>query len=552
MAPNKPLEILYHPINDAQKEVSKKWDKSKLLILEGVAGAGKAQPLDSIVMTPCGPKEMQYISVGEEVLTTTGITTVVGVFPQGVKPVFVVKFNDGTEVKCCGEHLWEVNVLDKDCKKVKSTEELRKGLFRSDGRALYSIDACEPAQFESSVIQVVDPYLLGFILAKGAVFDNTVILQIPSPHSLKKLRLCLPQGYKLTRSNSKSRQDFLLTHEEGKNIISEFLCSLGLSHKTVYERSIPRDYLYADIDQRKRLLQGLMDGDGGHRGKYPEYYTSSPALKDSVCTLVQSLGGLCYVSERQPYYLNENEKVVSQHTAYILRINIPFNPFTLPRKSERFVSRKRVGVKRHIVSILPAGFEECQCISLNGENKLYLTNGFTPTHNTSSALAHSLIDLQKNKIKKLMLCRPTVAVEEDLGHLPGDMNEKLMPWMGSFLDVLGDMSHAKDFQHMNVELVPIGMLRGRTVKNAVLVVDEAQNLSYAQLVCAVTRVGFNGKIVLCGDPTQSDLRYSPNPFKQISERLEIVEGCNVIRFTKEHQVREPFINDVLDALNSWE
>lgn len=182
--------------------------------------------------------------------------------------------------------------------------------------------------------------------------------------------------------------------------------------------------------------------------------------------------------------------------------------------------------------------------------KLGIFLGVAGTGKTTAALGQALSDLQNKKVHKIVLCRPTVAIDEDIGFLPGDTTEKLMPWLGAFSDVLGDISHNKleDFQE-NIEIVPVGMLRGRTIKKAVLIVDEAQNLSYNQLKCIITRVGIGGKIILCGDISQSDLPYSPNPLSVISKKVSHVEGVSLFNFTKEDQMREPFIIDILHALN---
>lgn len=181
-------------------------------------------------------------------------------------------------------------------------------------------------------------------------------------------------------------------------------------------------------------------------------------------------------------------------------------------------------------------------------SKLVILTGVAGSGKTAGAVGQAFLDLMNKKITKLVLCRPTVAIEEDIGFLPGDINEKMLPWLGPFADVLGDFSNNAlvDFP---VEIVPVGMLRGRTIKNAVLIVDEAQNLTHNQIKCICTRVGKNGKIVLCGDSSQNDIGYKVTPLDEACKRLINVEGVSIFRFAESDQLREPFINLVVKALS---
>lgn len=187
-------------------------------------------------------------------------------------------------------------------------------------------------------------------------------------------------------------------------------------------------------------------------------------------------------------------------------------------------------------------------VKLRWDNsKLLILRGPAGTGKSNCAVGQALVDIANKRSKLVMLARPTVSCEEDLGFLPGDLSEKLGAWMGAFRDVLGDITTAK-LEDFPVELVGVGMLRGRTVKNATLIVDEAQNLTYSQLKCIVTRVGKGGRVVLCGDSTQSDLRCNYSPLDDISKKLMNVEGACVINFSEKDQVREPFVNAVIEAL----
>lgn len=145
-----------------------------------------------------------------------------------------------------------------------------------------------------------------------------------------------------------------------------------------------------------------------------------------------------------------------------------------------------------------------------------------------------------------------VPVEEEIGHLPGTLEEKFSAWCGPFRDVFGQIATGKWetlLSELDVELVPVGMLRGRTVRNGVLLIDEAQGLSKAQIKTALTRVGYGGRIVLCGDPEQSEF-YSPrqSPLLDAAKKLEHLDTVSVIRFEPSDQVRDPLVAEILKSL----
>jgi len=177
------------------------------------------------------------------------------------------------------------------------------------------------------------------------------------------------------------------------------------------------------------------------------------------------------------------------------------------------------------------------------DSQAIVVTGSPGTGKTACALAMAL-----KYSKKVILCRPAVPVDEDLGHLPGTMEEKLGPWLMPFADVLGDISQTHQLHKWrNIETVSVGLLGGRTVKNATLIIDEAQNCTFGQLKMALTRVGENGRVVLLGDYDQSQIKGS-NPLKDIATRLTMVKGASVIHFLPEYQLRSPFVQRVLEVL----
>lgn len=200
-----------------------------------------------------------------------------------------------------------------------------------------------------------------------------------------------------------------------------------------------------------------------------------------------------------------------------------------------------------------------EVVDLWGRSRILFLIGPAGVGKTHIAMALALRDaLKVSKAKgptrgKVMLSRPMVTVEEEIGLLPGDVNEKTAPWLLPFHDVLAQISFTK-FEDLNkeldVEMVPVGMMRGRTITNGTLILDEAQNCSYEQLKCVLTRIGKNAKIVLCGDPDQSDkFDYKDSPLNQIADKLQNLDTVAVIDFDRiEDQLRDPIISDILDLI----
>lgn len=154
---------------------------------------------------------------------------------------------------------------------------------------------------------------------------------------------------------------------------------------------------------------------------------------------------------------------------------------------------------------------------------------------------------------KIMLTRAMVGVDEEPGWFPGGVEEKLLPWLAPFVDVLGNLTHDKWEnlrEEVDIELVPTSLLRGRTVgKNQVLIADEAQSMSYNQLKCLLTRVGKGGKVVVCGDPSQSDAFDAKTcPLADVAKRLNGLAGVSVVKFGKQDQQRSELVNAILERL----
>jgi phosphate starvation-inducible PhoH-like protein len=159
--------------------------------------------------------------------------------------------------------------------------------------------------------------------------------------------------------------------------------------------------------------------------------------------------------------------------------------------------------------------------------------------------------LQKNK-KRIILTRPIVESGESLGFLPGDFYEKVNPYMMPLYDciekLVGKDNPQRDLINDALEIAPLAYLRGRTFDDAVCILDEAQNCSMMQLKLFLTRFGEDSKIIITGDPSQSDLGSQILAFSDVILRLESVPGVGVVKFDTQSIVRHPLVSKIIERL----
>lgn len=174
------------------------------------------------------------------------------------------------------------------------------------------------------------------------------------------------------------------------------------------------------------------------------------------------------------------------------------------------------------------------------------------TGKTYLAMAMAVWHLREQKVGRIILTRPAVEAGEALGFLPGDLQEKLAPYLRPLHDALMDMLPAEEIQrHMErgtIEIAPLAYMRGRTLNNAFIILDEAQNCTMEQMFMFLTRLGHTSKTVVTGDPTQIDLP-KPKLSGLVEARLALkhIEGIAIIEFQKRDVVRHPLVQRIIHA-----
>ena len=207
--------------------------------------------------------------------------------------------------------------------------------------------------------------------------------------------------------------------------------------------------------------------------------------------------------------------------------------------------------------IAPKGPGQQDYVEAIRKNDLTFCLGPAGTGKTYLAVAVAVTMLKRQKIKRIMLVRPAVEAGEKLGYLPGDMQAKVNPYLRPLFDAMHDMmpfDQIKRFMHNDViEIVPLAFMRGRTLNNAAIILDEAQNSTTSQMLMFLTRLGHHSKMIVTGDDSQSDLeKEEERGFTDAVRRLEGLTGIAVVRLTKEDIVRHPLVQRVVEAYGRGE
>jgi len=189
------------------------------------------------------------------------------------------------------------------------------------------------------------------------------------------------------------------------------------------------------------------------------------------------------------------------------------------------------------------------------KNDLLFAIGPAGSGKTYTAIALAVRALKNKEVKKIILSRPAVEAGEKLGFLPGDMKDKVDPYLQPLYDALEDMiPAAKLAEYMTnktIQIAPLAFMRGRTLSNAVVILDEAQNTSVPQIKMFLTRLGLGSKMIVTGDLTQVDLpREQKSGLRDAVEKLHGVKGISVVEFTQKDIVRHQLVTRIIEAYSA--
>ena len=185
-------------------------------------------------------------------------------------------------------------------------------------------------------------------------------------------------------------------------------------------------------------------------------------------------------------------------------------------------------------------------------NDIVLSIGPAGTGKTYIAVAFAIAALENSEVDKIILCRPAVEAGESLGFLPGDLKEKVDPYLTPLYDALGDIMPKPKLKNVlsdgTIEIVPLAYMRGRTLNNAFMILDEAQNATPMQMKLFLTRLGVNSKAIITGDVTQIDLPMKTDSgLIQVVKILKGIDGIGFVKLTESDVVRHKLVKDIILA-----
>ncbi|MFM9499632.1 helicase-related protein [Streptomyces galilaeus] len=353
-------------------------------LLQGEVGSGKAQPLDSLVLTPAGFRRMGDLEVGDEIVVPDGeIAVIDGVFPQGERDVWRLVLSDGSSVECDDEHLWIVGTScgwhRGQAPKVMTTREIRLDAFKANGSSKWYIPAATPVDIGDDSGLPLDPYLLGLLLGDGSFRHNLRLSTIDSEIHDAVTAAVAPECRLVPVKDSGCDYTIQLTTRVGgvRNPVIQALRELNLWGLTSHGKFVPDEFKNTSVKNRLALLQGLMDTDGTVHadGMGVSLCSASRRLADDVAWIVRSLGG--------------RARVMPKRAAFNVFVSLPeqYPPFRLTRKANRVRPRPKYNTfRRGIRAVEYVGRKPVQCISVAHPSRAYVTDNFTVTHNTMVAL----------------------------------------------------------------------------------------------------------------------------------------------------------------------
>ncbi|MFA5586068.1 MAG: PhoH family protein [Saccharofermentanales bacterium] len=543
--------------NQNQKEFIKLIDEKEIILCSGPAGCGKAQPLYSTIYTPNGPIKMRDVKIGQDICGVNGdVIKINGIYPQGLKDCYRVYFTDGVYVDCCDEHLWSVSTNKNrdygkyDVYDIIQTKNMLNNIYARDNRRNYKLPITKPVFYKKTQLPF-DSYLMGVLIGDGSMTQRTTRITSNDKQIINEVSNIV-KNYKLKLVPTKKtllNEDctYIISGKKNNpNYITNEIDKLKIRCKCEH-KFIPNEYLYSSIEDRIKLLQGLMDTDGTVRKKSgcPMYSTSSYQLKDNFCELIRSLGGIATVSIKKTNKLDN----------YVININLPNNikPFKLKRKLNLLKEKTKYLTPRFIDKIEYIGKIEQQCISVNSNEHLYLTDNHVVTHNSHLSIAKALeyIQTPDNGYNIIYIITPAVEAEEKLGSLPGNLDQKLEPYLFStyyLIDkIIGKETREKLVDNGIIQPLALGFLRGVNIDNAILVFEEAQNSSHKQMKTLLTRIGYNSKFIISGDIKQIDRfeSYEKSGLLDAMERFKNFEEIGKFNFCDGDSVRNDIINKLL-------
>lgn len=373
--------------------------------LLGEAKVGKEQPVSEPILTENGWVKMGDIKIGTKVYGKDGrLHNVIGVYPQGIKDVYEITFRDGTSTRCGLEHLWyvytkkqrELNRKDgqnrhkviqlkdiiKDYKKyVVNSKHKNGGYFTYK----YSVPVNDAIEFDNHENLPIDAYVLGLLLGDGGFTGNVITFTNSEQELFDQLEnLLKPLGIELhIRNFDNHKQANLVSVSNNRNELIYNLAELDLIGCDSRNKFIPNIYLNTTIDNRIKLLSGIINTDGSVDGSRIIITTYSEQLSKNIAELARSLGFVASILYYDRTDGNSTKKYDKEIEYRVSIISSDYSALQLSSKHKASIKEKNIEYVKSIKNIRLVDREESQCIMLDSDEHLYITNDYIVTHNTT-------------------------------------------------------------------------------------------------------------------------------------------------------------------------
>lgn len=523
---NRPNRISFEG-NPEQKELNRliRDNDTKIIFCTGNAGTGKALLNGTPVLTKQGWKNIENLSLEDYVAGKDGnFYKVLGIYPQGKKVVYRITFNDRNYIDCCEEHLWTFQTRNQRGRKrgeeknkfFPQTLTLKQILEKYPlktpvGEANLFIPMCDPIVFQKRE-HLIPPYLLGALLGDGCIKKQGLYFSNGEQDVLDKTNKLLNSlGMELIHNNRYCYRIRKIKPKPGISVLKQEFERLNLLDTGSATKFIPEEYLIDSVNNRLELLKGLIDTDGYCEGSSYNICLKSKRLILDIKFIAESLGFTATYSEKNAICSNSPGGKRDCGTVYRLHIKtslqIPKIHSSIKRESQW---RKPQGwARRDIESIECLNYEkEMTCITVDSPDHLFVADHCIVTHNTFAALYPSYQLVREHKYEKILFTRNPVQLGEEVGFLAGDISDKVNPFMACLFDTLNNIERLggplKTDMMSKIEIAPLIFMRGRSLENIILIVDEAQNLDLVSLKALLTRVGEYCKIIFLGSFNQID------------------------------------------------
>ncbi len=245
-------------------------------------------------------------------------------------------------------------------------------------------------------------------------------------------------------------------------------------------------------------------------------------------------------------------EITTQNVQYALALSVEDNTKAIIEIDDDIITRTSNGKP-----VKPKTLGQKKYVDAIRKNTIVFGIGPAGTGKTYLAMAMAIEAFKNNEVNRIILTRPAIEAGENLGFLPGDLQSKVDPYLRPLYDALYQIMGADSFLHNSekglIEVAPLAYMRGRTLDNSFIILDEAQNTTPAQMKMFLTRIGFGSKIVITGDLTQKDLpRNTVSGLETAVKILDNIEDISVIKLTNHDVVRHPLVQKIVQAYENFE